>query len=250
MAAPALPLPDASEVGLINRAIGRDESAVRIILQQNNRRLYRLARSVVRDDGEAEDVVQAAYGRAFTRLDTFQGNSTLGTWLGRIVLNEALSRLRGRVHTVELSVFEHELYSSAISAYWSAQADPERLAAQREICRLLELAIDTLPEPFRIVLMARCVEGLTVDETARLLNINAETVKTRLHRARARLRSILKYDIAVSLTDTFPFAGQRCERIAENLLKQLRERQNIIALAKPGIADISSLRSVLARFCY
>jgi RNA polymerase sigma-70 factor (ECF subfamily) len=250
MAAPALLLPDASEAELINRAIGRDESAVRIILQQNNRRLYRLARSVVRDDGEAEDVVQAAYGRAFTRLDTFQGNSTLGTWLGRIVLNEALSRLRGRVHTVELSVFEHEFYSSAISAYWSAQADPERLAAQSEICRLLELAIDTLPEPFRIVLMARSIEGLTIDETARLLNIKSKTVKTRLHRARARLRSILKSDIGVSLTDTFPFAGQRCERITENLLKQLRERRDIIALAQPGIADISSLRSVLVRFCY
>ena len=179
MTAPVPQSPYVSEAELISRAIGRDERAVRLIVQQNNRRLYRIARSVVRDDGEAEDIVQAAYGLAFTRLGTFEGYSTLGTWLGRIVLNEALRRLRGRVETVELSAFERELHNSpAIPAQALALADPERLTAQREICRLLELAIDTLPEPFRIVLIARAVEGLSVDETASLLGIKSETVKT------------------------------------------------------------------------
>jgi RNA polymerase sigma-70 factor, ECF subfamily len=250
MTAPAPQSPYASEAELISRAIGRDERAVRLIVQQNNRRLYRIARSVVRDDGEAEDIVQAAYGLAFTRLGTFEGRSTLGTWLGRIVLNEALRRLRRRVETVELSAFERELRSPAISAQTLAPADPERLTAQREICRLLEAAIDTLPEPFRIVLIARAVEGLSVDETASLLGIKSETVKTRLHRARALLRSALKSNADPSLTETFPFGGERCARITANVLNQLRLPNNTGALSRPGNADVSSLRSLLIRFCY
>jgi RNA polymerase sigma-70 factor (ECF subfamily) len=240
-----------SEAELISRAIGRDERAVRLIVQQHNRRLYRIARSVVRDDGEAEDVVQAAYGLAFTRLSTFEGRSTLSTWLGRIVLNEALRRLRGRVETVDLGAFERELHNSpAISAQTLAPANPERLTAQREICRLLELAIDTLPEPFRIVLIARAVEGLSIDETASLLGIKSETVKTRLHRARALLRAALKSSPGRSLTDTFPFGGDRCARITANVLKQLQLPENTVALNRPGNAGVSSLRFLLIRFCY
>ena len=251
MIAPVLPSPHVSEAELISRAIGRDERAIRLIVQQNNRRLYRIARSVVRDDGEAEDIVQAAYGLAFTRLGTFEGRSTLGTWLGRIVLNEALRRLRGRVETVELSAFEREPHNSpAIAAQALAPDDPERLTAQREICRLLELAIDTLPEPFRIVLIARAVEGLSVDETASLLGIKSETVKTRLHRARALLRSALKSNPGRSLTDTFPFGGERCARITANVLNQLRLPENSVAPNRPGSAKVSSLRSLLVRFCY
>ncbi|HEX2447608.1 MAG TPA: RNA polymerase sigma factor [Methyloceanibacter sp.] len=248
MAAPVLQSQCALEAELINRAIGRDESAVRMILQQNNRRLYRLARSVVKDDSEAEDIVQAAYGRAFTRLDTFEGNSTLGTWLGRIVLNEALGRLRRHVETVELSTFEGERYNPALSTPVLAQADPERLTAQREICRLLESAIDDLPEPFRIVLMARAVEGLTVDETARLMGIKSAILKTRLHRARALLRTALKSDKGASLTEAFPFAGERCTRITANVLNQLEAHRNTFAIKEASSAD--SLRSVLIRFCY
>jgi RNA polymerase sigma-70 factor (ECF subfamily) len=250
MTAPVPQSPYASEAELVSRAIGRDERAIRLIVQQNNRRLYRIARSVVRDDGEAGDIVQAAYGLAFTRLGTFAGHSTLGTWLGRIVLNEALRRLRRRVETVELSAFERELHHSpAISALALAPADPERLTAQREICRLLELAIDTLPEPFRIVLIARAVEGLSIDETASLLGIKSDTVKTRLHRARALLRSALRSNADPSLTDTFPFGGERCARITANVLNQVERPENTVALNQPGNADFDSLRSVLIRFC-
>jgi RNA polymerase sigma-70 factor (ECF subfamily) len=111
------------------------------------------------------------------------------------------------------------------------------------------LAIDSLPEAFRIVLIARAVEGLSVDETASLLGIKSETVKTRLHRARALLRSALKSSPGRSLTDTFPFGGERCARITANILQQLQLSENTVARNRPG-AGVSSLRSLLIRFCY
>ena len=139
------------EAWLIARAIENDAAAVRLIMQRNNRRLYRIARSVVRDDSEAEDVVQEAYGRAFTRLRQFRGASSIGTWLARIVLNEALGRLRRRRETVDWGSIENQHRAQAQIIPFplvAAQPDPERTMAQREIRELLERAIDDLPDAF------------------------------------------------------------------------------------------------------
>ena len=208
---------------LLARARRREEAAVRAIIRDNNRRLFRLARSIVRDDSEAEDVVQEGYVRAFTRLGEFRGESSLSTWLTRIVINEALGRLRRRRPSVEWESIEAIGGTEAqVIPFPSSQPDPERAMAQREIHHLLERAIDALPEPFRVVLVARLVEEMSIEETAELLDLRPETVKTRLHRARRLLRDDLERQVGPMLTDVFPFDGARCERVADAVIARLR----------------------------
>jgi RNA polymerase sigma-70 factor, ECF subfamily len=143
--------PLAVEEELLARARCRDEGAVRAIIRANDRRLFRLARSIVKDDSEAEDVVQESYFRAFTRLRAFRGESRLTTWLTRIVINEALGRLRRRRKTVDWESVEATHASDAqIIPFPSSQPDPERTMAQNQIHHILERAIDALPEPFRV----------------------------------------------------------------------------------------------------
>ncbi|GEP07097.1 RNA polymerase sigma factor [Methylobacterium oxalidis] len=213
----------ADEVELLKQARCHDPAAIRLIFQQHNRRLYRIARSIVRNDSEAEDVLQEAYVRAFTRLSTFRGEARFSTWLTRIVINEALGRLRhqraslgqrsGPAHNISADIipFPHPI----------APLDPEALMAQHQIRALLERAIDRLPGGFRSVLIARLVEGLSTEETAELLGLKLETVKTRLHRARQLLRRDLEERIGPVLTDAFPFAGTRCRRLTDAVLERL-----------------------------
>jgi len=211
-----------SEAQLIDRARARDEAALREIMQANNRRLYRLARAILRSDSEAEDVVQETYVRAFTHLDGFRGESGLSTWLSRIAINEALGRARSTRPHVELgSVPEAALEAQIIKFPVSPAGDPERTMAQREIQRVVERAIDELPDVFRTVFVARVMEGMNIEETADLLGLKPETVKTRLHRARTMLRENVEKEIGPVMMDAFPFAGWRCERLTEAVLKRL-----------------------------
>jgi RNA polymerase sigma-70 factor, ECF subfamily len=210
-----------AEADLVARAAQNDMAAVRTITRLCNRRLYRIARSVVRDDHEAEDVVQAAYGRAFTSLREFRGESRICTWLARIVLNEALGRLRRRNTVDHISMQDLDGSKSLSLSLVDKQPDPERMVAQREIQRLVERAIDRLPQHFRMVLVMRIIEGMSVKETAELLGIRPETVKTRLHRARALLKVRLENDVGPQLIDSFPFAGERCLRLTARALKRL-----------------------------
>ena len=213
-----------TDTELVRRALERDGGAFRAIMQRYNRRLYRIARSVLRNDSDAEDALQEAYMRAFANLSQFRGDSTLSTWLSRIVLNEALGRLRRRKPTVELSVMEDGTERQAQIIPFpllTPQMDPERSMAQREIHVILERAIDQLPLSFRTVLVARLIQELTVDETAELLRLRPETVKTRLHRARGLLRAELEKSIGAAITDAFPFDGWRCERITATVLRRL-----------------------------
>jgi RNA polymerase sigma-70 factor, ECF subfamily len=202
---------------LVQLALQRDGAAFRTIMQRNNRRLYRMARSVVLNDSEAEDVVQESYVRAFINLDEFRGDSSLATWLSRIVLNEALGRLRRQRPTVDLGTIENRPPSQIVSSP-TPQLDPERTMAQRELQSLVEQAIDELPAAFRVVLIARTIEDMSIEETAELFGLRAETVRTRLHRARVLLRNALKQHADSSLTDAFPFAGQRCVRMTGAVL--------------------------------
>src|SRR5437588_7483333 len=144
---PRLAATGAADAELIQRARSRDETAVRSIMQANNRRLYRLARGILRNDSEAEDVVQETYVRAFTHLDGFRGESGLSTWLSRIAINEALGRARSAKPQVELgSMPEAALEAQIIKFPVSPAGDPERTMAQREIQRIVERAIDELPD--------------------------------------------------------------------------------------------------------
>jgi RNA polymerase sigma-70 factor (ECF subfamily) len=213
----------AADLQLVRRALGRDETAVRAIIKANNRRLYRLARGILRNDNEAEDVVQETYVRAFTHLAEFRGYASLSTWLSRIAMNEALGRLRRRRPGVELSSLPPGTLEAQIIQFplLSATDDPERTMAQREIQHVVEAAIDELPEPFRMVFITRVVEGMNVEETADILGLKPETVKTRLFRARTMLRDNVEKKIGPVVMEAFPFAGHRCDRLTEAVLKRL-----------------------------
>ncbi|HWX48594.1 MAG TPA: RNA polymerase sigma factor [Roseomonas sp.] len=208
--------------------------AFREIMRRNNRHLFRAARSVLRDEVEAEDVVQEAYVRAFQGLAGFRGDASLSTWLTRIALNEALGRLRRRRATVDLEAIEvaQKGGGACILMFPTAQAgdDPEGAAARRAVRRLLEEAIDELPEAFRLVLVARDVDGMSVEETAQILGIRPETVRTRLHRARRLLRAALDQRLGDTLHEAFPFDGARCARMTEAVLARL----GIAAQVPPG----------------
>jgi RNA polymerase sigma-70 factor (ECF subfamily) len=219
----ATPLAAADDGALLERARRRDEQAFRLIMQRNNRRLYRIARGILRNDSEAEDVVQETYFRAFAHLDDFRGESSLATWLARIAFNEALGRLRQRRPTVDWTTLENTQSESQVIAFpLQHQVDPERSMAQRQMQKFVEQAIDDLPEDFRIVLVTRTIEGMSVEETARLLDLRPETVKTRLHRARRLLREALDKQADSVLTDAFPFGAGRCDRMTERVLARLR----------------------------
>lgn len=208
---------------LVRRALARDGGAFRAIMKKYNQRLYRLARGIVRNDSEAEDIVQEAYVRAFTHLEDFRGDASLVTWLSRIAINEALGRLRSRRPSVDLLTFEAQGMQAEVIQFplTSRSDDPERTMAQRQLLQLVEDATDKLPEVYRIVFVARVIEGLSVEETAEILHLRPETVKTRLHRARRLVREQLDKQIGPVLMDAFPFAGRRCERVTAAVLHRL-----------------------------
>ena len=209
---------------LVERARRKDPKAIRLLIKQQNQRLYRIARSIVRDDSDAEDVLQEAYVRAFAGLDGFKGEARIGTWLARIVINEALGWLRRRRPTTVTSLSSTDIGLDAqIIPFPGANriADPETTMAQSEIHILLERAIDGLPEGFRKVFVARLVERMSVEETAELFGIPPQTVKTRLFRARALLRTEIERQIGPVLRDAFAFAGRRCDKLTEAVLSRL-----------------------------
>ncbi|MEI9405525.1 RNA polymerase sigma factor [Mesorhizobium argentiipisi] len=214
---------EAGDRALVSRALARDPDAFRAIIKTHNQRLYRIARGVVRNDAEAEDIVQEAYMRAFASLSSFRGEASLSTWLSRIVINEALGRLRKRRRTVampgnpEAQIIRFPLNQNDLNP----GDDPERTMAQRQILGLVERATDSLPDDYRTVFVARVIEGLSIEETADLLGVKPETVKTRLHRARALVRKALDDEIGPVLLDAFPFAGRRCERLTQAVMKRL-----------------------------
>ncbi|HZL31425.1 MAG TPA: RNA polymerase sigma factor [Pseudolabrys sp.] len=216
-----------SDETLVQRARDRDEAAVRTLTQRFNRRLFRVARAILRDDDEAEDVVQEAFVRAFTGLSMFRGDASFGTWITRIAMNEALGRLRSRRPTVDWETFgENRTQEQVLDVPLSAVSnDPEKIMAQGEIRAVLEKAIDKLPDSFRAVFVARLVEGMSVEETADLFGLKTETVKTRLHRARLLLREELDEQLGHSLTQTFPFGDSRCAAMTEAVARRVCHKE-------------------------
>jgi RNA polymerase sigma-70 factor, ECF subfamily len=214
------------DIELLRVAREGDATAFDALIRRHDRFLYRVARSILLDDYEAEDVVQETFIKAFKALVDFRGEASLSTWLTRIALNEALARKRRRRATVELEALQQpanaQIEPSAMIA--SAQ-DPEVAAAQHQLRKLLERAIDRLPDSLRTVFVMRDVEELSTAEAARLLELGEPTVKTRLHRARRMLREILGDQVAASLSDVFPFERQRCDLLVERVLREVGLRK-------------------------
>lgn len=216
-----------SEAELVRRALLNDEPAIRSIIQLHNRRLFRVARSIVKDDCEAEDVLQEAYLKAFSTLASFRGEAKLSTWLTRIVVNEALQRLRRRAGAPDIAAARITQKAANVLPFplsGDSPLDPERIMAQRELTQLVVREIDQLPLEFRTVLVARILEGMSVEETAEALDLKPETVKTRLHRARRLLRAALVEHVEPMLDGVFPFDGARCARLTEAVIAKLKER--------------------------
>ncbi|NNG68350.1 RNA polymerase sigma factor [Rhizobium laguerreae] len=214
-----------SDVDLVPLAKMGDESAIRTIVQRHNQRLFRTARAVIRNDWEAEDVVQAAYTKAFTNLAAFRGEAQLSTWLTRITLNEALGRVRARKNTTGLKEIDMQMtapggevlqFPSSLSA-----TDPETELSRSQARHLLENAVDELPDDFRAVFVLRDVEGMSTEEAASYLGIRPETAKTRLHRARKMMRQSIERKLSGAFSALFPFDGARCAYMADRVIAAL-----------------------------
>jgi len=229
MAEFALDYEHLSDVELARLMTQRDPSAVRVITRRNNQRLYRAAWSVLRDRAEAEDAVQDAYLKAFAAIGGFEGRSSLSTWLTRIVINEALEQRRTAEKRQrilrEQSVIDIDDYRERLMAGSEESQSPEAETMRRQIAKLLERAISNLPEAFRPVFVLREIEGLSVEETAEALQIQAGTVKTRLLRSRRILQRELDPEIREALRDTFPFAGRDCDALTERVLAKFLSGQ-------------------------
>jgi RNA polymerase sigma-70 factor (ECF subfamily) len=219
------------EKELVDRIRQGDEGAVRTMVQRHNRRLFRIARAIVKNDAEAEDIVQETYVRAFTSLGSFRGESALLTWLTRIALNEALGRLRRSRPALPLDELSSagDVDGARLIMFPTAQLpkSPEAELARSQVRHLLEHAVDDLPEPFRVVLILRDIEEMSIEETAALLMIKPETVKTRLHRARKLIRTALSKRLPEAFSELFPFDGRRCVNMADRVIDRMRSRDNL-----------------------
>jgi RNA polymerase sigma-70 factor, ECF subfamily len=207
---------DTSDEEVVKRVLAGEKALYEIVIRRYNQRLYRVARSILRDDAEAEDVMQEAYVRAYEHLSQFAGEARFSTWLTKIAVYEALGRVRRRGRTEDLDADVHTM-----DKVRSATRDPERQAYDRELRFVLERAIDALPEIYRLVFTLRMVEGLTVAETAGCLEIGVEAVKTRLHRARSLLRRDLEQRAGVVTAQVFPFHLARCDRVVDAVFRRI-----------------------------
>jgi RNA polymerase sigma-70 factor, ECF subfamily len=219
--------PHLSDTDLVARIVGGDQGAFSLLMRRYNQALYRTARSILRDEAEAEDAVQDAYLLAYKALPGYRGEAKLSTWLVSIVVNESLARRRKssrRAQVLHLDGHTFEDLEAADRHMNEASPDqPERSALQAEARRLLEAKIDLLPDAFRTVFVLRALEEMTVEEAAASLGINEATVRTRYFRARALLRESLAREIDFAFDKAFSFAGERCDRIVAGVLARLED---------------------------
>jgi RNA polymerase sigma-70 factor, ECF subfamily len=212
---------DGTELSMARRVAAGDRAQFERLMRLHNRRLYRLARAALRDDAEAEDALQDAYIAAYRSMAQFRGDSSLGTWLSRLVLNECLGRLRRsarRQNVVPIVSASQE--AEAVPDRESER--PEKILDRTQVRRLIEHKLDQLPEAFRIVFVLRSVEELSVEETAQCLGIPEATVRSRYFRARALLREALAQEMDLAERDLFEFGGARCDGVIARVMEHLQ----------------------------
>ncbi len=198
-----------SDEEIVNRVVDGQTALYEVLMRRHNERVYRAARSIVRDEDEAEDVMQQAYVNAYVNLRQFDRRAKFSTWLTKIAINEALGRARkrGRYDAVDFTEEENQAVERQPSN------NPEHEAFAGELRTLLEASIDELPDGLREVFMLREVDGLNTAETADCLGVSEDVVKTRLSRGRAALRSQLAERAGILAPDTFRFQQPRCDRV-------------------------------------
>jgi RNA polymerase sigma-70 factor (ECF subfamily) len=204
---------------VVDRVRAGETALYEIIMRRYNQRLYRVARAIVRDDGEAEDVMQSAYLHAYEHLGQFAHRAPFAAWLTRIAVHEALHRLRKRGRVDQLDDFGMD--GSVGENMVETSPDPEQLTSRAELRELLEEAILELPAQYRAVLMLRDVEELSTAETADALSLTEENVKVRLHRGHGMVRAWLLARVGANAKEAFPFMGVRCDRVVQNVFAKL-----------------------------
>jgi len=210
-----------TDLEVVERVKAGETALYEIIMRRYNQRLYRVARAIVRDDSEAEDVMQDAYVRAYQNLGQFRGAAAFSTWLTRIAVNEALGRLRVRNRNPQLEDDDSNGEDSMNLA--DTSPDPELSASVAELGHLLEQAVLDLPEQYRAVVMLRDIEELNTADTAAVLDLTEENVKVRLHRARAMAREWLFERVGANAKHAFPFMGIRFDRVVQAVFDRLKE---------------------------
>lgn len=202
-------------------AVESIEERLKLVMRTYNQQLFRIARAILRDDDEAEEVVQSAYLTAFTKIDQFSGGPYLSAWLRKITVHRAYDRLRTLEREKKANLTNRELDEERITGS-TTQATPEEMTARNEARRYIELAIDSLPDALRSVFVMREVQEMTSAETAECLGIEEGAVRVRLHRARGLMRARLRVQMENLYKQSFHFAGSRCDRIVEKTLLALR----------------------------
>jgi RNA polymerase sigma-70 factor, ECF subfamily len=214
-----------SDSALISRIVSGDTCAFELVMRRYNRALYRTARSIVKDDAEAEDTLQDAYMQAYQSLARFRSESRLLTWLTRIVVNEAVARLRKSARRAEVisldGGMDYEQPAAEAAMSIGQSESPDSAAMRAETRRLLERKIDELPEAFRTVFVLRALEEMTVEEVSAVLGIPEATVRTRYFRSRSMLREALSRELDFTLEEAFSFDGERCDRIVAGVMKRV-----------------------------
>lgn len=213
------------DASVVRRVLNGDPTAFELLMRRFNRRLYRLARAIVGDNEEAEDALQEAYLHAYRCLRQFRGDSSLATWLSRLVVNECLGRKRRSARRQNVIPMIASPADGELEAVPSDEVGSPAAAADRaQMKAILERRIDALPETFRAVFVLRSVEELSVEETAECLGIPAETVRSRHFRAKGLLREALAREIDIAERSLWEFAGQRCDRIVAGVLARLAQK--------------------------
>lgn len=201
---------------VIARIVGGEPALFELLMRRHNQRVYRTVRAILGRDDDCEDVMQQTYINAFQHLGQFRSDARFSTWLTRIAVNEAIQRGRrlGRRDEVALSEDDADVPATAAP-------DPEHAAYATELGNLLESVVDALPDSYRVVFVLREIEGLSIAETAESLDLNRDTVKTRLHRAKAHLRSQIEQRLGTSSPVVYGFHLSRCDRLVSSVLTQL-----------------------------
>jgi RNA polymerase sigma-70 factor (ECF subfamily) len=197
-----------------------DAALYEILMRRYNQRIYRVVYTILRNDAEAEDVMQETYLRAYQHLRDFAGDSKFSTWLTKIAVYEALARVRSRARSTQ-SKIKSDADLDPMDSLRSDARDPEKQTYDRELKVVLERAIDALPDHYRSVFVLRVIEGLDVNETAAALDLGVEAVKTRLHRGRALLRKELEQRAGIVAPSIFPFHLSRCDRVVDGVYKKI-----------------------------
>ena len=209
-----------SDEEVVARVLGGETNLFEIVMRRYNQRLYRVARAILRNDSEVEDVMQDAYVRAYEHLGQFAGRAKFSTWLTRIAVHEALMRRRRGNRYQELQPMS-EREKDPMEAFPSMALNPEQQASTSQIRGLLEEAVEQLPDAYRAVFILRDVEEMNTIETAAVLNLTEENVKVRLHRARALLRKSLFAKAGMERKEAFSFHATRCDRVVKNVFDRI-----------------------------